>query len=102
MRRLRIAGQVTQERSAMPRDPFEVERLRAGARQRGEQPALARARQTANDDEAEPQRQPRELGDDVAPVGAISALELRGAPADFVENLGQCTAALPAAPAIDE
>src|SRR2546422_11014090 len=86
----------------MPRDPFEVERLRAGARQRGEQPAFARACQTADDDEADPQRQPRELGDAVAPVGAISAFELHGAPADFVENRGQGTAALPAAPAIDE
>ena len=86
----------------MARDAFEVERLRTGAPQRGEQPALARARQTADDDEAEPQRQLRELGGDVAPVGAISAFELHGAPADFVENLGQCAAALPAAPAIDE
>src|SRR5437870_2457793 len=45
----------------MARDAFEVERLRTGAPQRGEQPALARARQTADDDEAEPQRQLREL-----------------------------------------
>ena len=47
-------------------------------------------------------RHARELGDDVAPVRSIAAFELHCAPADFVQHVGERTAALSAAPAVHE
>ena len=86
----------------MTRDRFQVEGLGTGALERGEQPALARARQATDHDKAATLRQPGKLRDDVAAVGAIPAVELYRAPANFIEDLRQRPAALAAPPAIDQ
>ena len=49
LRRLRVAGQVAEQRSAMPRELLEVEHLRTFGGERGEQPALARTGEPADD-----------------------------------------------------
>ncbi len=59
LRRLRIAGQVAQQRTAVLRQVLEVEHLRAGGGQRGQQPALARPGEAADDDVAKARRQRR-------------------------------------------
>ena len=42
------------------------------------------------------------LSDDESPVSLVAAVELLGIPADTAQDVGHCTAALPASPAQDE
>ena len=102
LRGLRIDGEVAEQRSAMARNALEIEHLRAFVGERGDQAALAGAREPADDAIVEVQRQRREQAHHVAPVRAIAARELDGAPTDFVQHVRQRPAALSAAPAIHE
>jgi hypothetical protein len=56
LRRLRVAGQVAQQRAAMTRELLQIQHLRTLVAQRGEQPALARTCETAHDDIAQTRR----------------------------------------------
>src|SRR5438034_6671778 len=86
----------------MTRNPLEIECLRAGCGQCGDQSALARACETADHDVGEALRVVREPRHDMAPVCAIAALELHRAPAYFVQHLRERAAALAATPAIHQ
>jgi hypothetical protein len=98
---LRVVGQIAQERTAAGHG-FEVEHLRSHAGERGDQPALAGSCQSAHDVVAKRPGRRYEARNTCRRYGAIAAIELCGAPADFVQHMDERTAALAAAPAIDE
>jgi hypothetical protein len=102
LRGLRDTGKFAQQRAAVTRDCLEVERLCAFRRQRSEEPALARAGEAAQDHEPKTRRQRLELTDDVPAIGAIAAVKLHRAPADLDQYMREGTAALSAAPAVDQ
>ena len=86
----------------MAGDAFQIEHLRALVRERRQETRFAAAGQSADESIFEPLRRRRERCDDVAPIGAIAAIELGRAPADLGQHVHERTAPLPAAPAIDE
>src|ERR1700730_2326258 len=102
LRGLRDTGKFAQQGAAVTRHAFEAERLCPCRRQRGEEPALTRAGKAAQDHEPKAQGKRLELADDVSAISPIAAVELHGAPADLVQDMGERTAALSAAPAVDQ
>src|SRR5690242_13361361 len=84
------------------RDALEVQDLCAFGGKGGEQARLAAAGQAADEPVVESLRYRCERRDDVAAIGAIAAVELRRAPADFAQDMDERAAALSAAPAIDD
>jgi hypothetical protein len=102
LRRLRKIGQVSQQRSAMTRHRLEVEHLRPFAGERPDEPALPGACEAADNLVAKVPGKLRELLHDSPAIGAITAFELHGPPADLVHHVDERPAALPAPPAVDE
>ena len=102
LRRLCLLGQVAEHRAAVAGQVLQIERLRAGRGQRLQQAALGAAGGAADHAVAELLRQFGQLRQDLAPVGAIAALELRRVPADFGEDVRHGAASLAAAPAVDQ
>ena len=84
------------------RERFEIEHLRAFGGERGEQAALAGAREAADDAKSNAPAASRACATHVAPICAIAAFELDRAPADLVQHVRERAAALSAAPAVDE
>ncbi len=56
LRWLRIAGKIAQQRAAVTREVLQIQDLRTFVAQRGEQPALARTRETTHDHKAQSRR----------------------------------------------
>ena len=81
---------------------FQVEHLGAGRGQRLQQAALGAAGGAADHAVAELLRQFGQLRQDLAPVGAIAAVELGRVPADLRQDVRHGAAALAAAPAVDQ
>ena len=102
LRRLRPVGHGAEQRTAMPRQPLEIERLRPGIRQCMQQARLAATGVPGKDNIVEPGRQRIERSHHIAPVGLVTAFELTGAPADHVHHQGHRRRARSTAPAIDE
>jgi hypothetical protein len=102
LRRLRIVGQIAQQRAAMLRKAFEIQHLSAFGGNRLDQPRFAGSRQAADDAKPELLRRVREHQHDVPAIRAIPAVELHCAKADFGQHVHERTAALPTAPAVDE
>src|SRR5215211_3642919 len=86
----------------MARDRFKIEHLCAFGSQRGKQPRLARAGESAHQTIRKPLRQRWDRRHDMTSIRAITTVKLPRAPADFGQHMDQCTTALTAAPAIDE
>ena len=81
---------------------FEIEHLRAFARQRLQQTAFAAAGGRAHDAIVQPGRQAGELGDDMPSIGLVAAIELHRGEADFLQDVGHRPATAAAAPAIHQ
>jgi hypothetical protein len=73
LRRLRLVGQVAEQRSAVPRERFEIENLGAHGRERAEQPALAGSCEAADDFQPKLRRKPIEPRDHMSTPGSIAA-----------------------------
>ncbi len=102
LRWLRAIGQVAEQRAAVAGEALEIEHLRALCRERLDEATLAGAGESADHLVAKPRGQGEELRAHVAPVGPVAAGEPRRAPADFAQDVGERTAALTAAPAVDQ
>ncbi len=102
LRRLRLVREVAQHRSAMGREPLQIEDLSAEAVQRLQQAALARSGQPAHDAQAVAPRELRQLRHHGAAVSLVAALEPMRVPADLSQDVHHRLAALAAAPAVDQ
>ena len=102
LRRLCLQRQAAQHRAAMPGQGFEVEHLRAVRGECIEQAALAGTGGTADHAVAERGGQRVEFIQHLAPIGFVTAFQLVRRPAHLRQDDAHRTAALPAAPAIDQ
>ena len=102
LRRLRGAWHEAEHRAAVIGERLEVKHLLAARCQGAEQAALAGAGRAADDAQVEAGGQRVERRDDGASIFAVAAFEQMDAKADLVEHGSERTAALAAAPAVDQ
>ena len=102
LRGLRLIGQVTEHRAAMPGERLEIEHLRPLSGEFLEQQALAAAGSSGHDPKTASGGPGRQIGDDLTSERPISALEHLHPPADAREDRGQRAGPVAPAPAVDQ
>ena len=86
---LRFGGQAAEQRSSMAGKLFEIEHLTAFQPDLLKQTALGAAGSATHHDQSQGLGQGFELGDHMAPEGAVSALDHRCSPTDASHDRGQ-------------